>query len=162
MILYIYLLTNPSPPSDVSVLNYPLLLFGLHLIITNLPIPMNATQMPSTPIPFIFPSHASRGVVVVESAPFYQILQPPIPQILNGEERADEQLAEDVKLRLHLDSLPLPQSVRLHEYSIPSCGIRWDVLDKNVTTLLGEEAYLWNTVKTPMSHSIPMFLYSLY
>ena len=109
---------------------------------------MNTTQMSSTPIPFTFPSHTSRGVIVVESAPFYQALQPPIPKTPFGEKRADEQLAEDIKLRLHIDSLPLSQSIRLHEYSIPSCGIRWDVLDKNVTALLGEEAYLWNTVKS--------------
>lgn len=103
--------------------------------------------MSSTQVPFTFSSHTSRGVVVAESAPLYQTLQPPISKAPYGEERADEQLAEDIKLRLHLNSLPLPRSVRLHEYSIPSCGIRWDVLDKNVTTLLGEEAYLWNTVK---------------
>ena len=109
---------------------------------------MNATQMSSAPVSFAFPFHASRGVAVVENAPFYQFLQPPIPNVPDGEERADEQLAEDLRLRLHLESLSLPQSVRLHEYSVPSCGIRLDVLDKNITILLGEEAYVWNTVNS--------------
>lgn len=66
-----------------------------------------------------------------------------------GPERADERLAEELEFRLHLDSLPIPQSIRLNEYSIPSDGIRWDVFDKNITKLLGEEAYLWNTYSRP-------------
>lgn len=67
---------------------------------------------------------------------------PPYPTVT----RVDERLAEELELRLHLDSLPTPQSVRLNEYSISSDGIRWDIIDRNITKLLGEEAYLWNTV----------------
>lgn len=64
-------------------------------------------------------------------------------------ERTSERLAEELELKLHIDSLPIPRSVRLNEYSIPSDGIRWDIFDKNITKLLGEEAYLWNSYSRP-------------
>ena len=86
--------------------------------------------------------------------PAYQTSMP-----LNARhDRIDGRLAEELELRLHIDSLPIPQSVRLNEYSIPSDGIRWDIFDKNITKLLGEEAYLWNTV----SYSTSVFLDNSY
>ncbi|KAF8423300.1 hypothetical protein EV426DRAFT_710698 [Tirmania nivea] len=65
--------------------------------------------------------------------------------------RMDKRLAQELELKLHINSLPIPPSVRLNEYSIPSDGIRWDILIKNITKLLGEETYLWNTVSSSTS-----------
>lgn len=105
-------------------------------------------KMTFTATHFSFSAGLPQGPSQHEVPPAYQALLLPSQRHPAGAgfEKTEEGLAEELDIRLHLDSLPLPRSVRLSEYVIPSDGIRWDIIDSSISKLLGEEAYLWNTV----------------
>ncbi|KAI5789687.1 hypothetical protein DFH27DRAFT_527758 [Peziza echinospora] len=51
-------------------------------------------------------------------------------------------------------------SVQLNEYTIPADGIRWDVIDRTISALLGEEAYMWKTYSRTTSSTGSFTMYS--